>query len=118
MTEIQCAGKTIQLDKEGFLVNSADWSKIVAKSLAEQAGIKNLSDEQMEIITFLRDYFTKFKSFPILNYVCKNIHQPRECVNEQFFNPEIAWKIAGLPKPSGIHFVSVDGKHFRMEECC
>ena len=118
MTEIKCAGKTIQLDKEGFLVNVSDWNKVVAEKLAEQAGIKKLSDEQMEIITFLRDYFTKFNAFPILNYVCKNIHQPRECINEKFMNPEIAWKIAGLPKLSGIQFVAVDGKHFHMEECC
>lgn len=118
MKEIMCSGKKIKLDEEGFLVNGADWSKVVAKSLAEQAGIKELSDEQMEIITFIRDYYTKFKAFPILNYVCKNIHQPRECINEQFMNPEIAWKVAGLPKLSGIQFVNIDGKHFHMEECC
>ena len=29
-----------------------------------------------------------------------------------------AWKIAGLPKLDGIHFVSFDGKNYRLEECC
>jgi hypothetical protein len=29
-----------------------------------------------------------------------------------------AWKIAGLPKLDLVHFVSVDGKHYMLEECC
>lgn len=118
MTMIESAGKMIKIDDDGFLVEFADWSDDVAKKLASREGITTLTAEQMEIIKFLRGYFTKFKAFPILNYVCKNIHQPRECLNEQFINPEIAWKIAGLPKPAGVQFVAVDGKHFRMEECC
>jgi TusE/DsrC/DsvC family sulfur relay protein len=118
MTMIESAGKMIKIDDDGFLVEFTDWSDDVARKLAAREGIRPLTDEQMEIIKFLRDYFIKFKSFPILNYVCKNIHQPRECVNEQFINPEIAWKLAGLPKPSGVHFVTVDGQHYRMEECC
>ena len=118
MTKIESSGKTIKVDDDGFLVNLTDWSEDVSKKLASQEGLKNISDEQMEIIKFLRNYYARFKAFPILNYVCKSVDQPRECVNEEFINPEIAWKLAGLPKPSGIHFVSVDGKHFRMEECC
>ena len=118
MTMIESAGKMLKIDDDGFLVEFTDWSDDVARKLAAREGITPLTDEQMEIIKFLRDYFIKFKSFPILNYVCKNIHQPRECVNEQFINPEIAWKLAGLPKPSGVHFVTVDGQHYRMEECC
>ncbi len=68
----------------------------------------------------MRQYFKKFHAFPIFNYVCKNIHQPRECVSEEFINPMKAWKIAGLPKPEGVYFVSVDSKHetYLLEECC
>lgn len=118
MTWMETAGKMIKIDADGFLVEFSDWTDDVAKKLAVQEGVPALTDEQMEIIKFLRKYYSKFKAFPILNYVCKNIHQPRECVNEQFINPELAWKLAGLPKPSGVHFVSVDGQNFRLEECC
>lgn len=118
MTGIECLGKKVPIDGEGFLEDITDWNEDVAKCLAAREGIEELTVEQMEIVKFLRDFFKKFKSFPILNYVCKNIHQPRECLNEQFINPEIAWKIAGLPKSSGVHFVAVDGKHYKMEECC
>ena len=118
MSVIECAGKTINLDDEGFLADSGDWNQEVAQALAAREGLESLTDEQLMIIRFMREYYAKFKAFPILNYLCKNIHQPRECVNEQFINPDKAWKIAGLPKLSGVHFVSMDGKHFIMEECC
>jgi TusE/DsrC/DsvC family sulfur relay protein len=65
MTMIESAGKMIKIDDDGFLVEFTDWSEDVAKKLATRAGITTLTDEQMEIIRFLRNYFAKFKSFPI-----------------------------------------------------
>jgi hypothetical protein len=34
-----------------------------------------------------------------VRFVCKNVHQPSNCVAEQFIDPVKAWKIAGLPNP-------------------
>jgi len=118
MIDLTVAGKKIQLDDEGFLVNMDDWNLEVAQEIAKSTGIDKLDDEQMEIIEFLRGYYKKFNAFPILNYVCKHVHQPKECLNNEFVNPMNAWKIAGLPKLDGIHFVAVDGKHYKLEECC
>ncbi len=120
MTELQYSGGKIALDDEGFLVDSEEWSEEVAKALAKKEEVAELTDDQMEIVKFMREYYKKFHAFPILNYVCKNLHQPRECVQEEFINPLKAWKIAGLPKPSGVHFVSVDSKQktYILEECC
>jgi tRNA 2-thiouridine synthesizing protein E len=118
MSEIEAAGKTIRIDDEGYLENSADWNPEVAQKLAGREGKAPLTEEQMDIIKFMRNYYGKFHAFPILNQICKNVHQPRECVNEEFINPEKAWKIAGLPKLSGVHFVTMDGKNYIMEECC
>ncbi len=118
MTTIKYAGKTITVNDDGFLADLDAWDEDTARTLAWREGIKKLSAEQMEIIKFMRNYYKKFDAFPILNQVCKNLHQPRECVNEQFINPETAWRLAGLPKLGGIHFVTLDGKHYHMEECC
>ena len=118
MTEIECAGKKVQVDVDGFLIDTEDWDEDIARALAEREGVEDFTDEKMEIVKFMRTYYKKFNAFSILNYVCKNIHQPRECVSEEFINPEKAWKIAGLPKLAGIHFVAVDGKHYLLEECC
>lgn len=119
MPTIESDGKQVAIDDRGFLVNIDDWTENTAQKIAQQEGLETLTDEQMAIIKFMRDYYKTFSYFPILNYVCKNIHQPKQCVNEQFVNPEKAWKIAGLPQLEGIHFVSLDGgKHYLMEECC
>lgn len=118
MSEMEYAGKKVEIDDDGFLMDLGSWDEVIAQGLAEREGVGDLSDEKMEIVRFMRNYYQKYEAFPILNYVCKNIHQPRECVSEEFINPEKAWKIAGLPKPSGIHFVAVDGKHYLLEECC
>ncbi len=120
MTQLEYAHKKITIDNEGFILNPEEWDEKSAKAIAQHEGIENLNEEKLEIVKFMRSYYQKFHAFPILNYVCKNIHQPKNCVNEEFIDPMKAWKIAGLPKPSGIHFVSVDDKHKRyiMEECC
>ena len=118
MSGIECDGKTIELDEDGFLANLEDWDEDVAQALATREGVETLTLEQMEIISFMRQYYLKYKVFPILAQLCKIVHQPGKCVNEQFINPEKAWKIAGLPKLSGIHFVTFDGKNYKLEECC
>jgi len=54
----------------------------------------------LDILTFMREYYKKYNSFPVLGAVCKNVHQPGKCVYEQFPDPIKASKIAGLPKPT------------------
>ena len=118
MTEITVTGKNIQLDSDGFLINREDWDSDVARAIASHLGIPDLDEAKVEIIEFMRKYYNKFNAFPILNYVCKYVDQPKECLNHEFVNPMNAWKIAGLPKLDGIHFVAVDGKNYKLEECC
>jgi len=118
MKKISVAEKIITLDDEGFLQDQEEWDHDVARAIANQLDIPDLDVEQIEIIDFMRDYYKKFEAFPILSYVCKHVGQPKECINSEFVDPMKAWKIAGLPKLDGIHFVSFDGKNFRLEECC
>lgn len=118
MPTLECNGKQILVDELGYLANQDDWSEEVALALASQEGFTGLTTEQVDIIRFMREYFLKYKVFPILNQVCRIAHQPKSCVNEQFINPEKAWKIAGLPKQDGVHFVTLDGIHYTMEPYC
>ena len=89
----------IRIDDEGFLIDPGDWNEKVACTLAEQAGIEELTPDKMEIIRFLRDYYMKYAFFPILGSICRNVHQPKDCVAEKFMEPLTAYKVAGLPKP-------------------
>lgn len=119
MAVLMCSGKKIMLDKDGFMTNLEDWDDSVAEMIAKREGIEQLSKKQKAIIEYLRSYYLKHENFPILGRVCKNTKQRGKCVDIQFVNPEKAWKIAGLPKMDGVHFVSHDGgNHFIMEDYC
>ncbi|NOZ11077.1 MAG: TusE/DsrC/DsvC family sulfur relay protein [Gammaproteobacteria bacterium] len=49
-------GKTVETDKNGYLVNVEDWSEAVAELIASDEGI-DLSQEHWDLINFLRDEF-------------------------------------------------------------
>lgn len=100
MPTIEYGGEKIDLDDAGYLVRFEDWNENAAKALAEREGVGRLTTERMDILQFMRDYYKKFNSFPILRAVCKNIHQPDNCTYEQFPDPLKAWKVAGLPEPT------------------
>ncbi len=93
--------KKIQVDEEGYLVNFEDWDETVACALAEREGVGKecpLVKEQIEILKFIRDYYKKFNSVPVVRAVCTNVHQPRNCEYIEFPDPRITSKIAGIPK--------------------
>ena len=100
MKIIEYGDTKIELDDEGYLARFEDWNEKMACGLAENVGVEELSKEKIEVIKFMRDYYNQFNSFPVLNSVCRNVHQAHNCVNEDFVDPLKAWKIAGLPKPS------------------
>jgi TusE/DsrC/DsvC family sulfur relay protein len=99
MPAIEYKGKTINVDSEGYLENVDDWDESVANALADKEGLAPLSEDQIDALEFMRQYYHKYNFFPIVNAVCKNVHQPADCVSHEFIDPVIAWKIAGLPKP-------------------
>ncbi|MCL4456559.1 MAG: TusE/DsrC/DsvC family sulfur relay protein [Nitrospirae bacterium] len=99
MAVIEYAGGKVNIDDSGYLVNIDDWNEQVACALAEREGVDELTKERMDILKFIREYYKKYNFFPILNAVCKNVHQPKNCINEKFMDPLTAWKLAGLPQP-------------------
>lgn len=99
MQVIEQEGLQITVDDDGFLVRLEDWTEPVARILAAREGIADLPEDRLDILKFMREYYRKHKFFPIVRFVCKNVHQPRNCVTEQFIDPVKAWKIAGLPNP-------------------
>ena len=99
MPVLQVKQRTIAVDDEGYLVNLEDWDEDVAGALAAKADVGELTPESIAMLKFIRDHYRIYNFFPIVNSICRNIHAPKNCVSEKFFNPLIAWKIAGLPHP-------------------
>lgn len=49
-------GKTIEADKNGFLVNVDEWSREVAEQIAKSEGI-TLTEQHWDLIDYLRDAY-------------------------------------------------------------
>lgn len=105
--QIQCANKTIELDKEGFLKHLVDWEPEVAETLANHEEIA-LTEAHWEILWLLRNFYKQYQLSPAMRPLIKYIGQElgsdkaRSIYLMQLFpgSPaKLASKIAGLPKP-------------------
>lgn len=99
MPVIEYQGTQVEVDQDGYLADADKWDENIARALADNEGVGELTGDMMDVITFMRSYYRNYQAFPILNSVCKNVHQPADCVNEEFIDPLKAWKVAGLPNP-------------------
>ncbi len=110
MTVLNHNHTDIIVDQEGYLENFKSWTEETACAMADHEGISDecpLSKERMDILKFIRDYYKKFEAFPIVRAVCKNVGQSKDCQYQQFPDPIVAWKIAGLPKPTPEVFAQI-----------
>jgi len=48
------AGKTVQVNDEGFLTDPAEWAKEIAAEIAQEEGVAALTDAHWKVIDFCR----------------------------------------------------------------
>ena len=95
------AGRRILFDNEGFLWNMEDWTEEVAKTLADESGLREMTETHWRVIRFMRDYFVDQGRAP-LNARLKSGLGMTLMELERLFPEGIrrgARKIAGLPNP-------------------
>jgi len=97
------AGKTVELDADGNLVHLADWSEDVARAIAVEEGIGELTDEHWAVINFMRQVFTKEGDAPSIRRLGKESGVDTKGLYRLFPKgpAKKAARIAGLPKPKG-----------------
>lgn len=54
MAQKEIAGKTVEINDEGYLVNPDEWTKEIAAELAKEDGIE-LTDKHYEVLEYLRE---------------------------------------------------------------
>ncbi|MCY1720343.1 TusE/DsrC/DsvC family sulfur relay protein [Prolixibacteraceae bacterium Z1-6] len=54
MAEKTLAGKTVEVNDEGYLLNRDDWDKDLAAEMAKEDGIE-LTDKHYEVLEYLRE---------------------------------------------------------------
>ncbi len=50
------AGKTVQVNDEGFLINPAEWTREIAAEIAKEEGIPELTAAHWKVIDFARAF--------------------------------------------------------------
>ena len=96
------AGKTVEIDDEGFLLNPADWQEAMAAELAKEEGIE-LTDAHWKVIRFMRDDFKAKGQIPTV----RRITTSGAATTKELYGlfpggpAKKAAKIAGLGKPQG-----------------
>jgi len=104
MSYLDVNGKKLELNEEGFLIDSKKWDKQVAEALAKAAeGINNLTPEHWSVIEFIRNHFLETNLAPMVRSICQTTGLPLRRIYELFPSGPAkgACKIAGLPKPDG-----------------
>ena len=93
----------IKFNEEGFLVDANEWTEEVARQLAEQEGIMQLTDRHWAVINFMRKEYKDNGEVPTIRRLKNAGGIPTKDLYELFPNgpAKKAARIAGLPKPKG-----------------
>lgn len=103
MATITLADKQIEVDEDGFICDSTQWTEDLAKALAGSEGIPALTEEHWKVIRYLRDYYRKFSVAPPIRMLSKQTGFQLKYIYQLFPTGPAkgACKLAGLPKPTG-----------------
>ena len=102
MAQKEIAGKTVQVNDEGYLTDSSEWNKEIATAIAVEEGIGELSDGHWKVIDFLQKDYEEKGSMPSLRRVTKAGGVPTKDLYALFPGGPLkkSSKIAGLKKPA------------------
>lgn len=108
MSTLHVNGRDIALDKDGYLVDLADWSEDVARALATRESIA-LNADHWEVLELLRQFYQEFElspaTRPLIKYTALKLgpEKGNSAHLNRLFNgtpAKLAAKLAGLPKPT------------------
>ena len=103
MGTMSIVGKPVELDADGNLANRNDWSEDLARELAAQEGIPELTPQHWAVINFMRTVFEKEGDSPSIRRLTKESGVDTKTLYQLFPKgpAKRAARIAGLPKPKG-----------------
>ncbi len=103
MSVKEILGRMIEFDDDGHLKNFADWNEELAKELAKEEGINELTDRHWLVINFMRKEFQEKGDAPSIRKLTKESGVDTKELYQLFPKgpAKKAARIAGLPKPKG-----------------
>jgi tRNA 2-thiouridine synthesizing protein E len=103
MPFILVSGRQVEVDELGFLLDGNSWSEEVAVVLAEHAELEPLVDDHWKVILYVREFYEKHATAPMLRRISKRTRLGEQRVAELFPKAcrECMCRVAGLPRPTG-----------------
>jgi tRNA 2-thiouridine synthesizing protein E len=90
-------------DDEGFLINPDLWTEELSRNMAKTQFNITLTDQQSKIILYIRDYYKKWETLPMIKTIRDEFSLNASQIDEQFKRGSstargVICKLAGLPK--------------------
>jgi len=101
MLKKEINGVTVDINEEGYLTDSTQWTKDVAAAIAKEEGIERLTDSHWQVIGFLQKDYKENGKMPTMRRIKKAGGIPTKELYQLYPDGPLkkASKIAGLPKP-------------------
>ena len=102
MPVAEYAGRKVDVNEEGFLTDSAQWTPEIGEAIAVEIGLP-LTPEHWRVVTFCREDAAREGQPPGLRRITKLSGVGMKEMYQLFpKNPaKLAARVAGLPKPAG-----------------
>lgn len=103
MPAIEYAGTSVEVNDEGFLLQSDSWTRDIAEAIAEEIGIGPLTEKHWQVIEFCRDDAAAQGTPPGLRRISKLSGINMKELYQLFPKGpgKLAARVSGLPKPQG-----------------
>jgi tRNA 2-thiouridine synthesizing protein E len=97
------AYRDLTLDAEGFLQKPEQWTEEIAREIASENGITELTDKHWQVVNFMRDKFLETGAAPTIRTLGKESGVSIKELYQLFPKgpAKLAAKIGGIPKPHG-----------------
>ena len=95
------AGRAIETNDEGFLVDASQWTPEIGEAIARETGVWPLTERHWSVLTFCREDAAREGQSPGMRRIAKNSGVDMKTLYQLFPKGpgKLAARIAGLPKP-------------------
>jgi tRNA 2-thiouridine synthesizing protein E len=103
MTTALIADAPVDVDAEGFLTDAGQWNEPIARAIARDNGIAELTDRHWLVVRFMRDRYLATGNAPSIRALGKESGVAVKELYRLFPRgpAKLAAKIGGIPKPKG-----------------
>jgi len=91
--------KRVLFDDDGLLIDPSAWNEELAREIARDCEVGELTPDHWDVIHVLREHYARFGVAPAMSQVCRRLEHGRHYVHDLFQTCLNAWRVAGLPNP-------------------